>query len=495
MAATGIFVGNNPTDLTKFESWLGDEVDIVRLAGSRANWSEYVNSVGWLAATWRNVDRDQHWTIPMFADGGTLANGAAGKYNSYYKAVAQKLIAESAPGSDTIIVRVGEEFNGNWFGWAAKGREADFIETYQNFVEAFRSVSSRFDFEWNVNIGNLGMDPAKAYPGDGYVDIVGMDFYYNTAWDSTNPLTAWDFNVSRQYGLQWLENFADAHNKPTAYSEWGVMSNSAGPYVEKAAAWFENHDVVMHAYWNSNADFAGKLSDNSKPSVGAAYKAAFADDDGVDTDTSSGAAIARPSAPAVTGAWVTWKGGTAGNDTLTGDSSNNSIDGMAGADRMLGGTGDDRYKVENAADTVVENSGAGTDTVVSYASSTTLAANVENLELDANYAQTGIGNGSRNRISGTEAKEIFKGLGGDDWLTGGGGNDTFVLGKGGGDDVVTDFSDGDRIDLTEFDLTYAQVKAVMAQSASDAVIEMSDHSSIMLFNTTIASLETSDFVL
>lgn len=497
MADNGIFVGNTVAELNSFESWLGNEVDTVRLAGSRANWSEHANSVGWLAGVWENVARDKHWTIPLLVDGATLANGAKGAYNSYYLATARKLIAESEPGTGPIIIRTGEEFNGGWFPWAAAGKEADFIKTYQNFVNVFRSVSSRFDFEWNVNIGNLGMDPAKAYPGDAYVDIIGMDFYYNTQWDNPDPLKAWDFNVTRQYGLQWLENFADAHNKPTAYSEWGVMSNSAGPYIQKANAWFDSHDVVMEAYWNSNADFPGKLSDNSKPSAGAAYKAAFADDDasGGGSGGGGGSVVTRPSAPAASGAHANWMGGTSGNDTMNGDSRNNSIDGMAGSDRMAGGAGDDRYKVERSGDVTVENSGAGIDTVTTYASSTTLAANVEHLQLDATYTQTGTGNGLANRIASNGASDTLNGLGGNDWLTGGGGNDTFVLGRSGGDDVVTDFSAGDRINLSAFDLTYTQVRSEMVQSGSDVVIEMSDGSSIMLFNTTIASLGSSAFLL
>ena len=60
-----------------------------------------------------------------------------------------------------IYVRIGEEFNGNWMPWASKGKEALFAEAYRQFVGSFRSVSPRFRFEWNVNVGDYGTNPAQ----------------------------------------------------------------------------------------------------------------------------------------------------------------------------------------------------------------------------------------------------------------------------------------------------------------------------------------------
>ena len=119
------------------------------------------------------------------------------------------------------------------------------------------------------------MNPADAYPGDAYVDFIGMDFYWNTQWDPADPTQAWNQKVSTQYGLQWHQDFARTHGKRTTYSEWGIMSNNGAVYVQKAQAWFQSHDVVFHTYWNSNAAFSGKLSDGQYPTSAAAYKAAF----------------------------------------------------------------------------------------------------------------------------------------------------------------------------------------------------------------------------
>jgi hypothetical protein len=68
---------------------------------------------------------------------------------------------------------------------------------------------------------------------------------------------------------------ASRHDKPRAFAEWGVALDGAGPYVRNAAAWFAAPDVVYQSYWNSDADFAGKLSDGRMPLAGAAYRDVF----------------------------------------------------------------------------------------------------------------------------------------------------------------------------------------------------------------------------
>ena len=66
-----------------------------------------------------------------------------------------------------------------------------------------------------------------------------------------------------------------ARKKPTAYAEWGVMSDNAGAYVRQAASWFASHDVVYQSYWNSNDAYTGKLSDGQFFDAGVAYREAF----------------------------------------------------------------------------------------------------------------------------------------------------------------------------------------------------------------------------
>jgi hypothetical protein len=275
VTVAGAFVDPNADALNKYEQWIGNEVSYVAVHADRSNWTKWEDSVGWASHLWNELDRPVRWSIPMFAKEGNLEDAADGDYNGHYKYAAETLAAYHSDQSQ-IVVRVGEEFNGGWMPWAAKGREGDFIQAYKNFVDTFEKVSDKFVFEWNVGVGNYGMNPEDAYPGDEYVDIVSMDFYYDTKWYGTDPLAAWNKMETQTNGLQWLEDFAAEHGKPTAYGEWAVNSKNAGPFIEKAAEWFEDNNALYQFYWNTDSNFAGKLSDGQYPGAAKAYLDAFA---------------------------------------------------------------------------------------------------------------------------------------------------------------------------------------------------------------------------
>lgn len=123
-----------------------------------------------------------------------------------------------------------------------------------------------------------------------------------------------------------------------------------------------------------------------------------------------------------------------------GNSLNNVLTGNIAANVLTGGAGDDFYYVDNAADTVIETSGEGNDTVSSSVSFA-LADNVEQLQATGTAAIDLSGNTMDNGLFGNTESNVLTGGTGNDYLVGNAGNDVYVFKRGDGQDSInnTDF--------------------------------------------------------
>jgi|GEM_PF-4615622 len=275
----GVYVGVFKSGLPTYENWIGRSADYVWVNVDNRSWAQELNGLEWqLLHELGTLPNHLVWTIPIVVQGANYAAAASGAYNANYSAMAQML--KKYLGTEReIIIRPANEFNGNWFPYSvAPGQEANFVAAWHNYVDVFRAAGLNVKFEWNVSIGwDQGVNLAAAYPGDGYVDYIGADFYYLSRSYGQDPNKAWSTIVNHKVGLQWLENFAAAHGKQTAYSEWGVDTNNAGPFIAKAADWFATHDVAYQIYWDSNVDSGAqtRLDNNQYPAAASAYLAAF----------------------------------------------------------------------------------------------------------------------------------------------------------------------------------------------------------------------------
>lgn len=271
----GFYIGNDASALDAAELWLGRPVDQVLNYLDDRSWAAFDSSIPYEINLWKDAGAQLLLSVPLTVRGTSLEQVATGGFNSHFRAAAEAL-AGSRSDSEPIYVRVGWEFNGDWMPWSAIGHETAYVGAFQQLVSTFRSVSDHFKFVWDVNLGGT-MDPAKAYPGDGYVDVVGMDVYYDTRWDPANPAAAFQAKVSQPFGLQWQQDFAAAHGKQTAISEWGVRTDNAGEYVHRFADWMARHDIVFANYWDVDAaGYNGTLHDRHLPAASAAFLDAFA---------------------------------------------------------------------------------------------------------------------------------------------------------------------------------------------------------------------------
>jgi len=138
--------------------------------------------------------------------------------------------------------------------------------------------------------------------------------------------------------------------------------------------------------------------------------------------------------------------------TLQGTSGDDIFHGSRGADRMIGGLGNDTYYDGFGGlhqDTIVEAPGEGVDTVIEVGPSYAAPLNSE-IEIlrAADFASTAFvslaGNGIANSIYGNEGINGLSGGGGDDYILGYGGNDNMAGGDG---DDAMDGGAGDDLML------------------------------------------------
>ncbi len=284
-SSLGVYVGYQaPSLVSTLGRTLGDQPTFAMDFLDGDSWSALVNSAPSYMAAWKNSGDTMIWGIPMLpnasssggASGPSLGQGAAGAYNSYFLTLAQDMVAG---GQANSIIRPGWEFNGGWYSWAANGQAAAFIGYWQQIVTTMRSVPGQnFTFEWNPTAGDQGIgNLANYYPGNAYVDYIGLDLY-DQAWGNYPGISSqWNTYLTEPYGLNWLASFAATQGKQITLPEWGLgegPGNDGGPvsnpgnnvsggddptFINDMAQWISTHNVYDATFW----DYGSSLSEHA----------------------------------------------------------------------------------------------------------------------------------------------------------------------------------------------------------------------------------------
>jgi hypothetical protein len=213
---------------------------------------------------------------------------AAGNYNQYATALAQNLVSY---GAGSIVIRLGLEANGDWeadYVGSTTQEMSDWAKCYDNEVTAMRAVAgTHFLFVWNPNLCTADLPLSAWYPGNSYVDIMGIDAYdqdcttqktvAQEGWASYSSDSARNAEGDPNFpSLDNMETFAAAHGKPLSFPEWGIQSGTSddAQYVNGMAALFKHSEFSFESYFDTNDDGIAPLGSDI-PNATAAYSHAF----------------------------------------------------------------------------------------------------------------------------------------------------------------------------------------------------------------------------
>jgi hypothetical protein len=264
--------------IESYETFLGRQVDYVLdfMVESPSSWAQF--EAGSLTtntdvSAWQGQlgTRTLVLGIPACCLDSGWADEAAGHNDSHWSALGSRLVSL---GFSDAVLRIAREMNGSWYTWAVhEGGQATYISGYQHVVSVLRAVpGARFRFCWNPYLGPGTLSSSgteSAYPGDAYVDEIGVDVYdgdwsgiYGESADvitATQQRQVWNRMLAERDSLRGWYRLALSHGKPLCFPEWGLrLWRDAGAYhgggdnavlVQGMADFITGCGAAWHAMW------------------------------------------------------------------------------------------------------------------------------------------------------------------------------------------------------------------------------------------------------
>ncbi len=183
-------------NLTSLETAVGRRADLV---GSYQDFTEpmYTRRLKQTIASGRRpvVTWEPFVSTKPLLNTRPLARIAAGRYDRYLRRSADQAKAVGKP----FIIRFGHEMNGFWYPWGQPrplhpqsiadptNTPAAYVAAYRHVVTVFRQRGVRnVAWMWSPNLtdANPNVTLQSLYPGDAYVDVIGLSGYLEKPTDT-----------------------------------------------------------------------------------------------------------------------------------------------------------------------------------------------------------------------------------------------------------------------------------------------------------------------
>ncbi|MDO5629521.1 MAG: glycosyl hydrolase, partial [Mobilicoccus sp.] len=277
---SGVYPMNRANEVTAWENNRGRKVDVITVFPSRESWNSMHST--WYMDNQRIPNGFQGTLdvgVPLWPNNGNLATARNGGYNADWERMAREI---SAKYPDAYI-RLGWEMNlPGWAHAAYPNTANDWKQAYRHAVNSIRKGGPELRIAWvpNAGRGQTGTEDARMfYPGDEYVDYIGINSY--DWW----PGYTTDANIRQHrdgaYGWNFWLNFAKERGKKFVVPEWGIApANSASGgdnprYINFVYNWMlENKEhIAYESYFQETmAYIRSDLFTGNSPRASAEYK-------------------------------------------------------------------------------------------------------------------------------------------------------------------------------------------------------------------------------
>jgi hypothetical protein len=203
---------------------------------------------------------------------------AAGDFTAYANELGTNLVKA---GLENSVIRLGSEANGTW--------EGDFVGTttqeqnlwascFDNEVTGLRQAAGEhFLIDWNPNACTENIPYSNYYPGNAYVNIMGLDFY-DVDCDTPSTSVSYTTLTDEVAGLSTFEAFAAAQGKPMSFPEWGLTTSPGGDdpaYIAGVGSTVNNGNFAFQEYFDTGSGASEPIDSGSTPLAAAAYQKWF----------------------------------------------------------------------------------------------------------------------------------------------------------------------------------------------------------------------------
>ncbi|CAA6812266.1 MAG: Glycosyl hydrolase family 26/Calx-beta domain, partial [uncultured Thiotrichaceae bacterium] len=187
-----------------------------------------------------------------------------------------------------IYLRLAHEMNGNWYPWSAVNADEspqDYIAMWRHIHDIFTGMDigkNHVQWIWSTSATDHNAYPRMVehyYPGDEYVDWLGVDGYGRKTSDTNSSVRM----PARVFGniiprLRLISKKPISINETGAYSAAGTLIGEKTVWLEKFFAYVKEHNIQLISWFNKDLEkdwaiFDGLYGDTTSTAGETVYSA------------------------------------------------------------------------------------------------------------------------------------------------------------------------------------------------------------------------------